>query len=231
MSTHKTVSEQEWLTARQALLVKEKELTRLRDQISEERRKLPWVKVEKEYVFEGPDGTETLSDLFDGQSQLMIYHFMFGPDWEEGCPSCSFWADNFDGIDIHLKHRDISFLAVSRADYQTLKAYRKRMGWKFKWMSSLNSDFNYDFQVSFTPEQKAQNKTTYNYREQPYFIDELPGVSVFYKDEKEDIYHTYSTYARGLDILNGAYNYIDLAPKGRDVESGLSWVRRHDQYE
>lgn len=230
MPTHKAVSEQEWLTARKALLVKEKELTRLRDQISEERRKLPWVKVEKEYVFEGPDGTETLSDLFDGQSQLVIYHFMYGPDWDEGCPSCSFWADNFDGIDIHLKHRDITFLAISRADYKTLEAYKRRMGWRFKWVSSQNSDFNYDFQVSFTPEQKEKNETTYNYREQPYFIDELPGVSVFFKDEQGNIFHTYSAYARGLDMLNGAYNYIDLTPKGRDEESGMSWVRRHDQY-
>ena len=230
MSIPNVVSQQEWIKAREELLVKEKELTHLRDQVSEQRRQLPLVKVEKAYTFEGPHGEETLSNLFDGQSQLIIYHFMYGADWDEGCPSCSFWADNFDGIDIHLKHRDITFLAISRADYKALEAYKRRMGWTFKWVSSLNSDFNYDYQVSFTPEQKDNNKTIYNYREQPYFIDELPGVSVFFKDDHGDIFHTYSTYSRGLDMLNGAYNYIDLAPKGRNEDSGMSWVRRHDQY-
>lgn len=230
MTMHKIVPAKEWLKKRKELLVKEKELTRLRDQISKERRKLPWLKLEKNYVFTGPDGEETLSDLFARQSQLMIYHFMYGPEWDEGCPSCSFWADNFNGIDIHLKHRDITFLAVSRADFKDLEAYRKRMGRTFKWLSSLNSDFNYDLEVSFTTAQKESNETTYNYRRQPYFIDELPGVSVFYKDEQGDIFHTYSSYSRGLDILNGAYNYIDLAPKGRNEDSGMSWLRRHDQY-
>jgi predicted dithiol-disulfide oxidoreductase (DUF899 family) len=162
----------------------------------------------------------------------MIYHFMLGPDWEEGCPSCSFWADNFNGIDIHLAHRDISFLAVSRAGYEKIEAYKQRMGWSFKWVSSQNNDFNYDFCVSFSPEDKEANEITYNYIKQPYFIDELPGVSVFIKNAQGDIFHTYSTYSRGLDILNGAYNYIDLSPKGRDEESGaMNWLRRHDQYE
>jgi len=231
MKTHTIVSQEEWLEARKILLVKEKEFTRLRDQLSQHRRSLPWVKLEKHYVFAGADGQQSLSDLFAGKSQLIIYHFMFGPDWEESCPSCSFWADNFDGIAIHLAHRDITFMAISNAEYEKLEAYKQRMGWEFNWVSSLHSDFNYDFGVSFTPEEKEKDETFYNYRKQAYFIDELPGVSVFYKDEQGDIYHTYSTYARGLDILNGAYNYIDLSPKGRDEESGMSWVRRHDQYE
>ena len=231
MKTPIVASKDEWLVARKKLLVKEKELTRLRDQIAEERRELPWVKVEKNYLFDGPEGKQNLSDLFDDKSQLMIYHFMLGPDWEEGCTSCSFWADNFDGIDIHLAHRDISFLAVSRAAYDQLTAYQKRMGWRFKWVSSLGSDFNYDYQVSFTPEQKEKNATEYNYRNTEYFSDEVVGVSVFAKDEQGEVFHTYSTYSRGVDMLNGAYNYIDLSPRGRDEEAGMSWLRRHDQYE
>ena len=231
MTSHTVVSEEEWIEARKKLLAKEKEFTHMRDQLSAERRALPWVKVEKDYVFDGPEGQQSLSDLFDGKSQLMIYHFMLGPDWEEGCPSCSFWADNFNDIDIHLAHRDISFLAVSRAGHEKIEKYKQRMGWNFKWMSSLNNDFNYDLCVSFTPEEKEANEITFNYREQPYFIDEIAGVSVFYKNEQDDIFHTYSTYSRGLDMLNGAYNYIDLAPKGRDEENGMSWLRRHDQYE
>ncbi len=231
MKTPTVVSPNEWLAARKKLLVKEKELTRLRDQIADERRKLPWVKVEKDYIFNGSQGQQSLADLFGDKSQLMIYHFMLGPEWEEGCTSCSFWADNFDGIDIHLAHRDISFLAVSRAGYDKLAAYKKRMGWRFNWVSSLGSDFNYDFQVSFTPEQKENNATEYNYRNTEYFVDELVGVSVFAKNEQGEVFHTYSTYSRGVDMLNGAYNYIDLSPKGRDEESGMSWLRRHDQYE
>ena len=157
---------------------------------------------------------------------------MLGPEWEEGCPSCSFWADNFNGIDIHLAHRDISFLAVSRAAYEKIEAYKQRMGWDFKWVSSLGNDFNFDLGVSFTAEEKEADEITYNYLKQPYIIDELPGISVFYQDEQGDIFHTYSTYSRGLDILNGAYNYIDLSPKGRDEENGIMhWLRRHDQYE
>ena len=232
MTTHTVVSQKEWTEARKELLAKEKEFTRLRDQLSAERRRLPWVKLEKDYVFDGPEGKQSLSALFDGKSQLMIYHFMLGPEWEEGCPSCSFWADNFNGIDIHLAHRDISFLAVSRAAYEKIEAYKQRMGWDFKWVSSLGNDFNFDLGVSFTAEEKEADEITYNYLKQPYIIDELPGISVFYQDEQGDIFHTYSTYSRGLDILNGAYNYIDLSPKGRDEESGIMhWLRRHDQYE
>jgi len=232
MATHTVVSQTEWIKVRKELLVKEKEFTRLRDQLSAERRALPWVKIEKEYVFDGLEGQQSLSDLFDGKSQLMVYHFMFGSEWEEGCPSCSFWADNFNGIDIHLAHRDISFLAISRTDCEKIETYKQRMGWDFKWISSLNNDFNYDLGVSFTPEEKETNEITYNYLKQPYFIDELAGVSVFLKNEQGDIFHTYSTYSRGLDILNGAYNYIDLSPKGRDEETGImKWLHRHDQYE
>lgn len=230
MTTHTVVTQEDWLAARKALLVKEKKFTRLRDQLSQERRELPWVKVEKDYVFDGADGKKNLSELFNGQSQLMVYHFMLGPDWEEGCKSCSFWADNFEGIDIHLQHRDISFLAISRAEIEKIEAFKKRMGWTFNWVSSFNNDFNYDFQVSFTTDQKRNNEVLYNYTEQPYFVDEMPGVSVFIKDEENNIFHTYSTYARGLDILNGAYNYIDLAPLGRNEEEGMSWLRLHDQY-
>ncbi|MEE9444852.1 MAG: thioredoxin family protein [Cocleimonas sp.] len=231
MQSHQVVSQEEWLVARKELLIKEKEFTQLRDQLNAERRSLPWVKVDKDYNFDGAEGQLNLEDLFNDKSQLMVYHFMLGPDWEEGCPSCSFWADNFDGIDIHLAHRDISFLAVSRANYKNIAAYKKRMGWRFKWVSSINTDFNYDFGVSFTAEEKAANEITYNYLQQPYFIDELAGVSVFIKDNEGNIFHTYSTYSRGIDLLNGAYNYIDLTPKGRDEGEGImKWLRRHDQY-
>lgn len=231
MKSNTVVSQKEWLVARKELLLKEKEFTRLRDQLSAERRALPWVKVDKDYLFDGEQGQQNLADLFEEKSQLIIYHFMFGPDWEEGCPSCSFWADNFNGIDIHLAHRDITFLAVSRGAYEKLAAYKKRMGWSFKWMSSLNSNFNYDMGVSFTPKEKENNEITYNYRKQPYFIDELVGVSVFFKNSQDEIFHTYSTYSRGVDILNGAYSYIDLSPKGRDEEDGImNWLHRHDQY-
>lgn len=232
MKPNTIVSQEDWLIARKQLLKKEKEFTRLRDELSAERRQLPWVKVDKDYAFDGENGQESLVDLFGDKSQLMIYHFMLGPDWDEGCPSCSFWADNFNGIDIHLAHRDIAFLAVSRGDYDKLAAYKKRMGWSFKWVSSLNNDFNYDLGVSFSPEEKEKNEITYNYLKQPYFIDELVGVSVFYKNEDNEVFHTYSTYSRGVDILNGAYNYIDLSPKGRDEGDGImNWLRRHDQYD
>ena len=232
MKNHKIISQEEWLIARKEFLAKEKEFTRLRDELSAERRVLPWVKIDKDYVFDGEQGQQNLAELFGDKSQLMIYHFMLGPDWDEGCPSCSFWADNFNGIDIHLAHRDIAFLAISRGAYEQLATYKKRMGWSFKWMSSLNSNFNYDMNVSFYPEQKEKNEITYNYKEQPYFMDEMPGVSVFYKNDKDEIFHTYSTYSRGVDILNGAYNYIDLTPKGRDEGDGImNWLRRHDQYE
>lgn len=233
MAQHKVVSQDDWLEARKAFLAREKEFTRLRDKLSADRRELPWVKVEKEYIFDGPDGKLSLADLFGDKQQLMIYHFMYGPDWEEGCPSCTFWADNFNGIDVHLAQRDIRFLAISKAELSVLEAYKTRFSWTFDWVSSLHNDFNHDFLVSFNEEEKAKNETFYNYRTQPYFVDELPGVSVFYKDMAGDIFHTYSTYARGLDILNGAYNFMDLAPKGRDEdkENTMSWLRRRDQYE
>jgi predicted dithiol-disulfide oxidoreductase (DUF899 family) len=226
------VSEQEWLVARRDLLAREKELTRLRDQVSEHRRELPWVKVEQEYVFAGPDGKETLAELFAGRSQLIIYHFMLGPGWEEGCKSCSYLADNFDGANIHLPHRDVTLIVVSRAPLPEIQEYQKRMGWRFKWVSSHGTSFNFDYHVSFTPEEEEENKVFYNYEEQEFLSDELPGLSVFYRDEKGDVYHTYSTYARGLDSLVGTYQFLDLVPKGRNEnpESTMDWVRRHDEY-
>jgi predicted dithiol-disulfide oxidoreductase (DUF899 family) len=234
VQNHKVISREEWLDARRELLAKEKEFTRLRDQLSQARRELPWVKIEKDYLFEGPNGKETLSDLFEGRSQLIIYHFMYGPDWEEGCPSCSFWADNFNGTGIHLSHRDITLIAVSRAPLDQLEAYKNRMGWSFKWVSSLGSDFNYDYQVSFTPDQLEKGKMIYNYRPGGFSGEEAPGISIFYKNEQGEVFHTYSCYSRGLDMLNGAYHYMDLAPKGRDEDDlpyTMAWLRRHDQYE
>jgi predicted dithiol-disulfide oxidoreductase (DUF899 family) len=229
----KLVSPKEWLGARKKLLVQEKEFTRLRDQLSRQRRELPWVKVEREYVFEGPNGKEALGDLFAGRNQLVIYHFMYAPDWEEGCPSCSFWADNFNGIIVHLNHRDVTFAAISRAPLKKLNAFKKRMGWTFKWVSSGNNDFNYDYHVSF-PAGVPKEELEYNYGNPPFATSDLPGVSVFYKDPEGNIFHTYSAYARGIDVLNTAYNYLDLVPKGRDedgFEFGMEWLRHHDRYE
>jgi predicted dithiol-disulfide oxidoreductase (DUF899 family) len=229
---HRVVSQQDWLAARRQLLRREKEFTRLRDQLSAERRELPWVRVEKDYVFDGPDGKETLADLFDGRSQLMVYHFMFGPGWEQGCPSCSFLSDHIDGANWHLPQRDVTLLAVSRAPLSEIEDFRRRMGWRFKWVSSYGSDFNYDFHVSFTKEELAKGKVDYNY-DLVEGYDELPGLSVFYKDPSGAIFHTYSAYARGLDMLVGAYNYLDLAPKGRDEAAlpwTMAWVRHHDRY-
>lgn len=233
MQGHKIVTRDEWLIARTELLVKEKEFTRLRDQLSKERRELPWVKVEKAYLFDGPKGQETLGDLLEEQRQLIIYHFMYGPDWEDGCPSCSFWADNFDGINIHLNHRDINLIAVSRARLEQLDAYKKRMGWRFKWVSSYGSDFNRDYHVSFTADEMERGEMFHNFRIEGFPSEEAPGVSVFYKNQQGDIFHTYSCYARGLDILNGAYHYMDLTPGGRDEDdlpSTMAWLRHHDQY-
>jgi len=234
MSNHQVVSQEEWLVARKAFLAKEKEFTHLRDQLSQQRRELPWVKVEKEYIFAGPNGKETLAELFAGRSQLLVYHFMFDPSWTEGCKSCSFWADNYNGIIVHLNHRDVTMVTISRAPLEKLEAYKKRMGWNFKWMTSFGNDFNRDYHVSFTPEEQESGEIYYNYQVGRPFSSEGPGMSVFSKDEKGNIFHTYSCYARGLDMLNGAYHALDLMPKGRD-EAGLSspqaWVRRHDQYE
>jgi predicted dithiol-disulfide oxidoreductase (DUF899 family)/uncharacterized damage-inducible protein DinB len=221
----------EWLKARKELLKKEKEFTRLRDELSRHRRELPWEKVDKNYVFEGPKGKEALADLFDGRSQLIVYHFMFGPGWKEGCPSCSFLADSFDGSAIHLAQRDATFVAISRAPLAELEPFKKRMGWRFKWVSSSGTDFNYDYQVS--AKKGEDGKAYYNYEFTDFPSEERPGASVFYKDEKGNIYHTYSTYARGLDILLNPYNFLDMTPKGRNEEGlphGMAWVRHHDRY-
>ena len=229
----RAVSEAEWLVARKDLLTREKEFTRLRDDLGRHRRALPWVKVEKEYTFEGTDGQETLADLFAGRSQLIVYHFMLGPGWKEGCKSCSYLADHFEGANWHLPQRDVTFVAVSRAPLDEIEAYKQRMGWRFKWLSSHKSDFNFDYHVSFTKEEEGKGEAYYNYSMGEFISDELPGLSVFYKDENGDLFHTYSTYARGLDLLVGTYNFLDLVPKGRDEnqESTMDWVRRHDEYE
>jgi predicted dithiol-disulfide oxidoreductase (DUF899 family) len=229
---HGVVSHEEWVAARKELLAKEKEFDRLRDELSERRRDLPWEKVEKAYAFDTPAGKATLAGLFGDRSQLVIYHLMYHPDWNEACGSCSFWADNFNGIDVHLRHRDISFLAISRAPLAKLESYRKRMGWSFRWVSSSGSDFNYDYHVSHDPVAGKNGTAYYNYANRRV-SEEVPGISVFYKDPgTDDIYHTYSTYARGVDLVNGAYHWIDLTPKGRDEGERIqSWLRRHDQYE
>ena len=232
MQQNQVVSPQEWLAARKEFLAKEKEFTRLRDQLSQQRRELSWVKVDKEYVFEGPNGPETLSDLFAGRSQLIVYHFMYGPDWDEGCKSCSFMADNYDNIIVHLNQRDVTMVTISRAPLETLLAFQKRMGWHFKWLSSVNNEFNFDYHVSATPEEMDNGEMYYNYRQNDFVMEEAPGASVFYKDEAGNIYHTYSTYERGLDMFLTAYHYLDLVPKGRDEDGrGMFWVRHHDKYE
>lgn len=236
MESHTVVSKEEWIEARKQLLTKEKEFTRQRDELSRRRRDLPWERGDKQYVFEGPAGKETLSQLFAGKSQLLVYHFMFDPAWEAGCKSCSFWADNFNGIDVHLKHRDVSFLAISRAPFAKLKEYKRRMGWSFKWVSSFGTDFNYDYYVSFTPEEIATGTSFWNYAKQKAAgSEEQVGISVFYTNQSGAVFHTYSCYARGVDMMNGAYHYLDLTPKGRDEADqkrySQAWVRRHDEYE
>ena len=234
MTTPIVVSQAEWIDARRQHLQKEKEFTKLRDQLSAQRRSLPWVKVNKSYLFDGPNGKESLSDLFEGRSQLVIQHFMFGPDWSEGCPSCSFWADNFDNIIVHLNQRDISMVAVSRSRLENLEAYKKRMGWHFKWLSSLENEFNFDFDVSFKPDEGKQVEMNYNFGTAKFGGDEAPGISVFSKNEAGELFHTYSTYGRGLDMLNGAYHLMDLVPKGRDEDAlpfTMAWLRRHDSYD
>jgi predicted dithiol-disulfide oxidoreductase (DUF899 family) len=230
MTNHRIVSQSEWLEASRAQLAKEKEFTRLREKLAEERRALPWVKVEKDYVFDAPEGRVSLGDLFAGRGQLIVQHFMFGPDWNEGCPSCSFWSDNFNGIDVHLAHRDTSFVVVSRGPIDRLEPYRKRMGWSLRWVSSLNNDFNFDYGVSFPPDEKAPK---YNLDTQAPYGQEAPGLSAFRRGEDGAIYRTYSTYARGLDVLNGAYHLLDMTSKGRDEKElsfSMAWVRRHDRY-
>jgi predicted dithiol-disulfide oxidoreductase (DUF899 family) len=233
MPDNKVVPHEEWLKARLDLLAAEKEFTRQRDALTRRRMAMPWERVEKPYRFKGPDGSLSLAELFDGRSQLVVYHFMLGPDWEEGCKSCSFWADNFNGIPIHLNHRDVTFTAVSRAPLAKIEAYRKRMGWSFPWVSSHGSDFNFDYQVSATPEELAEGKLYYNYAVRPNTVSEQVGISVFYRNEADAVFHTYSCYQRGVEMVNGAYHFLDLVPKGRD-EDGLrftmEWLRRHDQY-
>jgi predicted dithiol-disulfide oxidoreductase (DUF899 family) len=233
MQEHMIVSRDEWIAARKEHLAREKEFTRLRDQLSRERRELPWVRVDKTYVFDGPRGPETLADLFEGRSQLIVQHFMFDPSWDEGCKSCSFWVDNFDGIAVHLRHRDVTMVLVSRAPLATLQAYKARMGWGLKWVSSLNTDFNQDYHVSFTDAERESGRAYYNYAMGGFPVGEAPGISVFYKDPGGAVFHTYSCYARGLDMLNGAYHLLDLVPKGRDekgLPSTMEWLRHHDRY-
>jgi predicted dithiol-disulfide oxidoreductase (DUF899 family) len=235
MEHPRIVSREEWLRARRAHLAKEKELTRLRDRVSAEGRALPWVRIEKEYVFEGPDGRETLAQLFAGRSQLVIYHFMFGPGWAEGCVGCSFLADHLDGPLRHLGQRDVELVVVSRAPFAELEAFRKRMGWRFKWVSSAGSDFNYDFGVSFTPEAIARGEAEYNFAPgNAMGGEEAPGTSVFARGAAGEIFHTYSTFGRGDETLIGTYTLLDLVPKGRD-ETGqrgdlTDWVKHHDRY-
>jgi predicted dithiol-disulfide oxidoreductase (DUF899 family) len=231
--TNSVVSHAEWLMARQEFLTKEKEFIRLRDELSRQRRALPWEKIEKRYEFDSTSGKAGLADLFDGRGQLIVYHFMLGPGWQAGCPSCSFVADHFDGLTVHLANRDTTLAAVSRAPLAEIEAFKKRMGWKFQWVSSFGGDFNFDYRVSFTPEEKAGGKVYYNYGMDKFQSEEAPGASVFARDAAGEVFHTYSTFARGLDILMGAYNYLDLVPKGRD-EAGLpypmAWIRHHDRY-
>jgi predicted dithiol-disulfide oxidoreductase (DUF899 family) len=234
MSQPRIVSRDEWLAARKQFLSKEKELTHLRDRLSAERRELPWVKVDKRYVFDGPKGKETLADLFDGRSQLVVYHFMFGPGWEQGCPSCSWAADNIDGNVVHLAARDVTLVVVSRAPLAQIEAFKKRMGWRFKWVSSYGTDFNYDYDVSFTPDEIAKGDVYYNYGPNGFPSEEAPGISVFYKGGKGEVFHTYSSYARGPEPLLGGYYFLDAVPKGRDeaeLPFTMAWVRHHDRYD
>ena len=229
----KVVSQAAWLAARKELLTKEKEFTRLRDELSRQRQELPWEKVEKEYVFDGPNGKEKLADLFGGKSQLIVYHFMFGPGWQEGCQSCSFLSDHLDGAIVHLAARDVSLVVVSRAPLAQIEAFKKRMGWRFRWVSSYANDFNYDYHVSFTPEEIHSGTAFYNYKKMDPGDTDREGISVFYKDTNGTVFHTYSAYARGIDLLNGTYNFLDLAPKGRDEDKfgwPQEWVKYHDQY-
>ena len=229
---HQVVSPKKWLAARKALLVAEKKFTRLHDRLKARRRALPWTRVEKDYVFDGPEGRETLAELFAGQHQLIVYHFMFGPDWREGCPHCSFWADHFDGPGPHLAQRDTTFVVISRAPLKKLAAFQRRMGWKFKWVSSARNDFNFDFHVSFTPEDVRTGNICYNYAKFGMASDELPGVSTFYRDRQGAVYHTYSSFARGIEQCNTTYHLLDLTARGRDEnpERPQDWVHYHDQY-
>jgi predicted dithiol-disulfide oxidoreductase (DUF899 family) len=233
MTPHNVVSRDEWLSARKELLHEEKELTHRREELAAKRRQLPWVEIEKDYQFDSTSGTASLGDLFDGRHQLLVYHFMFAPEWSQGCKSCSLLADHYDPAIIHLNHRDTSMVTVSRAPLAKLQAFRQRMGWKFNWVSTIGDDFNRDFGVLFREQELNAGLTVYNYNREPYPISDLPGLSVFYRDDSGRIFHTYSTYARGLDIFINAYNFLDVVPKGRDEENIeiMSWVRHHDRYD
>jgi predicted dithiol-disulfide oxidoreductase (DUF899 family) len=231
MQPHKIASREDWLAARKWLLGKERELTHLRDKLNAERRTLPWVMVDKPYVFDGPNGKETLADLFEGRSQLAIYHFMLTPGSDHVCEGCAFLADHIDAARMHFEHADLSFAAVSRAPLSQIEPVRKRMGWRFKWVSSSGNDFNYDYHVSFTQEQIAKGEADYNYGTTPYAHVDLPGTSVFAKNAQGKVFHTYSSYSRGGELLLGALNWLDLTPKGRNEAGTMSWVRRHDEYD
>ncbi len=231
---HPVVSRDRWIADRKALLAQEKELTQLRDRIAAERRALPWVRLDKDYVFDTVDGPRRLADLFQGRRQLLVQHFMLGPGWEQGCKSCSFMADHLDGIAIHLAHRDIALLAVSRAPLAEIRRFRERMGWQFPWVSAHGNDFNRDFHVSFAPEDRQDGAVYYNFHMTPFPQEEAPGISIFYKDDAGEVFHTYSTFGRGVEVMMGAYGLIDLTPKGRDEQGmayGMEWVRHHDRYE
>ena len=233
MQKHKIVSHDEWIAARRELLEQEKELLRAKDKLRQQTRDLPWAKVDKNYMFEGAAGRESLGDLFAGRSQLVVKHFMMAPGWKEGCLGCSFGADQVDGSIIHLVNHDVMFVAVSRAPYPEIAAYHKRMGWQFKWVSSNGSDFNFDYHVSFTEADKARGKAFYNFELQDFMGEEMPGYSVFYKDPDGAICHTYSTFARGTELMGGVYGFLDVTPKGRNEPPGgnlTNWVRRHDEY-
>ena len=234
MTKHSIVSHDDWVAARTALLDKEKAFSRLRDELTAERQALPWEKVEKDYRFDGPGGEESLADLFDGRSQLIVYHFMFDPDWDEGCKSCSYLADHYDRSIVHLAHRDVAMVTVSRAPLEKLEAFKRRMGWSFKWVSSAASDFNWDYHVSFTADELEKDEAYYNYRKTSFPVTEAPGISVFYKDADGGLYHTYSSFARGLEVFIGTYHLLDIVPKGRDeaeLSYGMEWVRHHDRYD
>ena len=233
-ASHPVVSPDRWIAERKKLLAREKELTRLHDQIAEARRALPWVRIDKNYVFDTSQGRRSLADLFEGRRQLLVQHFMLGPGWEAGCPSCSFMADHTDGMNVHLEHRDVTLVAISHAPLAEIERFRQRMGWQFNWVSSHGSDFNYDFHVSFTPEERAKGDVYYNYGMTAFPAEEAPGISVFYKNDAGEIFHTYSTFGRGVEVMMGTYQMLDLTPKGRDEEDTpykMNWVRHHDRYE
>jgi predicted dithiol-disulfide oxidoreductase (DUF899 family) len=230
----RVVSREHWLAERLVLLAREKELTRAQDELARQRRQLPWVRVDERYVFDTPQGPRALGELFDGKSQLLVQHFMFAPGWDEGCKSCSFMADHHDGMQPHLAQRDVTLLVVSRAPLAQIEAFRRRMGWRFRWVSSQGSDFNHDFGVSFTPQQRSRGTVPYNYRQQAFPHEEAPGISAFVRDDAGTVFHTYSRYGRGVEVMMGTYALLDLMPRGRDEDAlayGMEWVRHHDRYD